>query len=247
MKKVLLAIIITCCSFCLITSAQEVISPYVAVSGGYVNWSESVFSSYYPVLGVMAEHGAGQKMLISTGYGSGFLDMFTKISPWSRLPTVGNIDSANFIAIGLSGNSYTPGNFMIDGSVGIGTITPREKLSVNGTIRAREIKIESAANWPDYVFKKGYQLTPLSEIEKYINSNSHLPEIPSAVDVRKEGIALGKLNNTLLKKIEELTLHLIKQNKSIITQNKKLLKQEKQINLLQSEINAIKKKNKSKD
>ncbi|MBO9675241.1 MAG: hypothetical protein J7577_17470 [Sphingobacteriaceae bacterium] len=129
------------------------------------------------------------------------------------------------------------------GNVGIGTLVPKEKLSVNGNIRAKEIKVE-ATNWPDYVFQKEYSLTPLPEVEKYINTNGHLPEIPSALEVQKEGIALGELNNTLVKKIEELTLHLIEQNKSIIKQNEKLLQQDKRINLLQAQLNRNKKKNK---
>ena len=129
------------------------------------------------------------------------------------------------------------------GNVGIGITNPTEKLAVNGNIRSKEVKVESA-NWPDYVFKKEYALTPLSEVEKYINTNGHLPEIPSALEVQKNGIALGELNNNLVKKIEELTLHLIEQNKSISIQNEKLLEQDKRISLLQTEINTIKKGNK---
>jgi hypothetical protein len=105
------------------------------------------------------------------------------------------------------------------GNVAIGTTIARERLSVNGKIRAHEIKVETA-NWPDYVFKKEYSLTPLPEVEKYINTNGHLPEIPSALEVQKEGIALGELNNTLVKKIEELTLHLIEQQKQLTEQGK---------------------------
>jgi hypothetical protein len=112
------------------------------------------------------------------------------------------------------------------GNVAIGTTAARERLSVNGKIRAQEIKVE-ASNWPDYVFKKEYQLTPLSEIEKYINTNGHLPDIPSALEVQQEGIALGALNNTLVKKIEELTLHLIEQQKQL-TEQAKLIRELKE-------------------
>jgi len=100
------------------------------------------------------------------------------------------------------------------GNVGIGTSVPTEKLSVKGKVRAQEVKVE-ASNWPDYVFEKGYQLSSLAEIEKQINFNGHLPGMPSAKEAEENGIELGVMNNLLLKKVEELTLHLIKKDKEI--------------------------------
>ena len=96
----------------------------------------------------------------------------------------------------------------VQGNVGIGTDTPSERLSVNGNIRAKEIKVE-ATNWPDYVFHENYRLTPLPQIKNYIKTNGHLPEIPSAKEVDDNGVLLGEMNKLLLKKIEELTLHVI--------------------------------------
>lgn len=100
------------------------------------------------------------------------------------------------------------------GNVGIGTNSPTDKLSVNGKIRAQEIKVE-ATNWPDFVFGENYRLIPLSEIEQFIKSNRHLPGVPKAVEVEEEGVALGEMNRILLQKIEELTLHIIEQDKRI--------------------------------
>src|SRR5690606_483998 len=96
-----------------------------------------------------------------------------------------------------------------NGDVGIGTATPTDKLSVNGRIRAHEVKVETA-NWPDYVFHRDYALMTLSELEAYIEKNGHLPGMPTAAEAEAEGIALGEMNNKLLEKVEELTLHLIK-------------------------------------
>lgn len=110
----------------------------------------------------------------------------------------------------LSGN----GIWNREGNVGIGTNVPKEKLSVNGNIRAREIKVESG-NWPDYVFKKTYELSSLPETEKYIEENGHLPGIPSAKEVQERGVQLGEMNAALLKKIEELTLHMITLDKKV--------------------------------
>ncbi len=98
------------------------------------------------------------------------------------------------------------------GNVGIGTLVPKEKLSVNGKIRAHEIKVETA-NWPDYVFKPDYNLNTLSEVERFIQSNGHLPEIPSAMQVEDEGLSIGEMNKLLIKKVEELTLHAIENEK----------------------------------
>jgi hypothetical protein len=95
-----------------------------------------------------------------------------------------------------------------NGNVGIGTATPNAKLAVNGNIRAHEIKVETA-NWPDYVFAKDYQLPSLKETEQHIKEKGHLPGIPSAEEVKTNGVDLGEMNAKLLKKIEELTLYLI--------------------------------------
>ena len=116
-----------------------------------------------------------------------------------------------------------------DGNVGIGTPSSTSKLSVNGQIRAKEIKVE-ALNWPDYVFAKGYQLSSLQETEKHIKEKGHLPGIPSAAEVETNGVDLGDMNKKLLKKIEELTLHLIEMKKTMSKQSDLLSAQQKQIN-----------------
>lgn len=100
----------------------------------------------------------------------------------------------------------------IFGNVGMGVIDPSEKLEVNGTIRSKKVKVE-ASPWPDFVFAPSYELRSLSDLEKYITDNHHLPEVPSAVEVEKEGLDLGKMDATLLQKVEELTLYLIDVNK----------------------------------
>ena len=105
-------------------------------------------------------------------------------------------------------------NFNILGKVGIGTTDPQEALSVKGNIRAQQIKVETA-NWPDYVFQDDYQLTSLKDTEKFIQSNGHLPDLPKAELVEKEGYSLNEMDKILLKKIEELTLHLIEKDKRI--------------------------------
>lgn len=109
----------------------------------------------------------------------------------------------------------------IAGKLGIGVLTPTDRLEVNGRIRAKEVKVE-VSGWPDYVFEPSYNKMPLAELERFIQNNGHLPEIPSAVEAETNGIELGEMNKLLLKKIEELTLHLIKQAKEIEEHKKEI-------------------------
>jgi hypothetical protein len=100
------------------------------------------------------------------------------------------------------------------GNVGIGTTNPTNKLEVNGTIRAKEVIVETTG-WSDYVFAPGYKLAPLSEVEAHIASNGTLPGIPSAAEVAEKGVSVGDMQAKLLAKVEELTLHVIAQEKRI--------------------------------
>ncbi|ANH80050.1 hypothetical protein A8C56_02790 [Niabella ginsenosidivorans] len=129
-------------------------------------------------------------------------------------------DSYDKLAIAVSSgrspldSSYVKMVIQSNGNVGIGVLIPSEKLSVNGNIRAKEIKVETA-NWPDYVFKPGYQLMPLNRVESFIQEHGHLPDVPSAREVAEKGIDVGANQAILLKKIEELTLHIIELEKTV--------------------------------
>lgn len=112
-----------------------------------------------------------------------------------------------------------------EGNVGIGSENPDQKLTVRGKIHAEEVLVDLNVPGPDYVFEDDYKLPILAEIEAFIKENKHLPEIPSAKEMEANGISLGEMNMLLLKKIEEMTLHMIdlqKQVKAIETQNELL-------------------------
>jgi hypothetical protein len=122
-----------------------------------------------------------------------------------------------------NGTHYANTIYMADGSVGIGTNnTGTMKLAVEGTIGARKVVVTQTTPWPDYVFHSNYRLRSLSGVEKYINKNKHLPDVPSAAEIEKSGVDLAATQAVLLRKIEELTLYVIEQGKLLNNQNKKI-------------------------
>lgn len=105
-------------------------------------------------------------------------------------------------------------------SIGTASINQDYRLMVCGKIRAKAMRVDEG--WCDYVFEDDYKLLPLNEVEKYYQKNKHLPEIPSASEIESEGLDLGKIVALQMKKIEELTLHLVEMEKQIIElKNKK--------------------------
>lgn len=160
------------------------------------------------------------------------------------------VSGSNNIVIGAeinlpnsnASNQLNIGNWIIgnNGIIGIGTFTTplpatgiktgeteKYRLFVKDGIRTEKVKVDIASvnGWADFVFKEGYNLMPLEKVEAFIKENQHLPEIPSEKQIVAEGgIELKEMNVKLLQKIEELTLHLIEQNKRIKELENKLLK-----------------------
>jgi len=114
-----------------------------------------------------------------------------------------------------SPQSFISGNATVMGNVGIGYNDPQNKLDVKGTIRATEVKVVSVGQFADFVFDKDYRLPKLAEVHNYIQENGHLPDIPSATEVKENGMSLVDMQVKLLQKIEELTLYMIDQQKEI--------------------------------
>lgn len=124
-----------------------------------------------------------------------------------------NLNGKNIVgATNGTGGIYVAQNGNV--RIGAGTANPTKALEVNGAIRSKEVLVE-VANWSDFVFDKDYDLRTLKEVESYIKENGHLPDVPSAEEVKTNGVEVGEMNAILLQKIEELTLYIIELEKKI--------------------------------
>ncbi len=115
----------------------------------------------------------------------------------------------------LIGDVVINDDLIIDDAVMIGTDVAASgyRLSVNGKIISEELRIQNSNDWPDFVFADDYDLMPLEKLELAIHRQHHLPGIPSASVMEKEGILIGDMQKLTMQKIEELTLYVIALNK----------------------------------
>jgi hypothetical protein len=123
------------------------------------------------------------------------------------------------------------------GNVGIGTTSPSQKLEVSGSVKATSF-LSSTTTYADFVFKPGYQLPSLAETEVAIQRDGHLPGIPSEAEAKEHGIDLGAMQVKLLQKVEELTLHVIAQEKQLGAQQKELRLQQEDIRALRRQLHG---------
>lgn len=126
----------------------------------------------------------------------------------------------------VNGDVKVSGTTKISGktTIGVQTISAGmhadAMLTIDGKIVAKSAYV-TLSGWADYVFYENYNLPSLSEVEKFYKINKHLPEIPSEKQVLENGVDLAEMNKLLLKKIEELTLYVVQQEKEInIIKNK---------------------------
>lgn len=164
-------------------------------------------------------------------------------TPTAQLHTTGSVRFAGLtadstqnqvIVSDANGNLY----YRSVSSLAAGNIV-RSCLAVNGAIRAKKL-IVSPDGWADYVFDSSYRLPRLAEVESYIHQEHHLPGIPSAATVQKDSLDVGAGQAALLKKIEELTLYTIDQDKKLDVQSKRLESQDQQLTSLRKEVEELK-------
>ena len=158
----------------------------------------------------------------------------SKLSVNGGVTILGN--NPNGSSLSVSGRIES-GNIYASDFMGIGTtIVPTGyKLAVDGRITANEIVINDPLvdYTADFVFDELYELRSLGELEQFVKENKHLPDVPSATEMKETGIGLAEMNKLLLQKIEELTLYMIEQQKSI-------QQQQAQIDALRSAVEATK-------
>lgn len=158
----------------------------------------------------------GDNPVFYTGIGAAELGRYLQLVNSSGYGSASGLKAGGL----LVADSYNYANpskndLVVKGNVGIGTASPDSKLTVNGTVHAKEVRVDLSVPGPDYVFDEGYELQSLVDLKAYIDANKHLPEVPLAAEMEKNGINLSEMNMLLLKKVEELTLHLIELDKEM--------------------------------
>jgi hypothetical protein len=147
------------------------------------------------VLAPWSEQGVGIKITKEGKVGIGIAE------PTATLAVNGDAYVADKLGIGIDLKNGNPKNY---------------RLAVNGIMGAKDMYIEvDETPWPDYVFDNNFELMSLSELEAYIAKHKHLPDLPSADEVKQNGLSLAEMNALLVKKIEELTLYVIELNKKL--------------------------------
>jgi hypothetical protein len=114
--------------------------------------------------------------------------------------------------------------------------------AINGKLIATEVRVQPSASWPDYVFGKDHILMSLEELEASINANKHLPGIPSAADVKDNGIMVGEMQTKAMEKIEENTLYILQLNSKIKEVEQLNSNKSKEMEQLNSKIKELEQK-----
>ncbi len=210
------------------TNANSYSFPVSTSSAGLITWDFADFSTSpggtvrFRIYGWNAGGSNGTLRLNNVSlYGT-----ITQNSPLSFDYTNG------FMGIGLPTNTPPAERLQVNGKVMIGSFdassatsmnTNNYLLAVNGTTVVNKLIVKKTATaWPDYIFNEGYKLISLDSLQSYLKQNHHLPEMPPADTVQSEGVDVGTNQAALLRKIEELTLYLLKQNKQLAAQQEEI-------------------------
>jgi hypothetical protein len=226
---------------------------YYIYSGEFINYQITSAGSYTPAV-YLAEENSKVVIFIDdrsyyqrftvSAYAQGMSEQSSWFQNWS---TANESLSATHTVL-LPYGENLPGTILMsngiwndDGSLRISTTTipTGYKLAVNGSMIATSIKVKPQGSWPDYVFKPKYNLPSLTDVKTYIDQYQHLPDVPSANTIEKDGQDLGEMNKILLKKVEELTLYLIEKDKNDEIKDKKLASQQNQIDDLKKQLELL--------
>ena len=101
------------------------------------------------------------------------------------------------------------------GVAGADMVDINGNLDIDGNLVVSGDCTEQDGACADYVFEPDYELRPLAELEAFIAENGHLPNVPSAEDMRQNGVNMTRQVGRMLEKIEELTLYTLQQQNLI--------------------------------
>jgi len=209
------------------TISSASISTGGVTSGGPILTTAGIFGTYSANPLLFQSNSSTKMTILSSGnVGIGTTNPGQMLEVNGNILTSGSIATTSGIvnassttnSLQLQTNGTTKMTITSGGNVGIGTTTPGTfKLAVNGAIAAKDLQIlnTTGPTWPDYVFSKEYKLPSLQNVEKYIKQNKHLEGVPSAEEIKENGYSAATLDQALLKKVEELTLYVIEQQKQI--------------------------------
>lgn len=206
----------------------------VCANGGYFGDAKDLFKIHEMGLVTINPNNfnPGEKLLVN-GKAS-FANTGGSVGIWFNTAN-GHINQTGGNALFLNYESRLPvismGEFVVLEELGQNPI-----FKVNFEDRTTYVQGIKAtlSNFPDYVFKKDYKLTPLLEVEKYIIKNGHLKNIPTAKEVAEKGLDLADSQRLAFEKIEEMTLYMIeikKENIELRAEIEKLKKQNKPFRL----------------
>lgn len=188
---------------------------YIGSNAGYENWGSN--NTYIGANAGYDSPGGSGNILIGYNAGNGFQTalnnkLFIENSS-SEIPLIwGDFANDKLKFNGKVGIGYNFGTFPTTAG---GVNVSGYNLFVNGGILTEEVRVMLKTQWADYVFADNYNLKPLKEVEQFIKQNGHLPNVPSAAQVKENGIEVGEIITIQQEKIEELTLHLINQEKQL--------------------------------
>ena len=165
------------------------------------------------------------RIVIGTNENRGRLDIINHEEGWSYGLKI-DVNHEHTKAIAIKNQNNSEEVFRVFGN---GVVNAK-------TVRAQRLKIEEdyLKHWPDYVLEPGYNLMTLNDLAEFIEINNHLPDVPSATQVKEEGIELGEIATVYLKKIEELTLYTIQQDKQLKQQGELIKEMSREIEKLKN-------------